>query len=73
MTENQDEKNLLPKDLLEEVEKDYEDKLSNSLSDENNKVFDEPSSNEDGLSIKNLETVGNFLKIIFLYIEFTKN
>lgn len=73
MTENQDEKNLLPKDLLEEVEKDYEDKLSNSLSDENNKIFDEPSSNEDGLSIKNLETVGIFLKIIFLYIEFTKN
>lgn len=73
MTENQDEKNLLPKDLLEEVEKDYEDKLSNSLSDENNKIFDEPSSNEDGLSIKNLETVGNFLKIFFLYIEFTKN
>ena len=73
MTENQDEKNLLPKDLLEEVEKDYEDKLSNSLSDENNKIFDEPSSNEDGLSIKNLETVGNFLKIISLYIEFTKN
>lgn len=73
MTENQDEKNLLPKDLLEEVEKDYEDKLSNSLSDENNKIFDEPSSNEDGLYIKNLETVGNFLKIFFLYIEFTKN
>jgi hypothetical protein len=52
-------KNLLPKDLLEEVEKDGEDKLSNSFSDENNKIFDEPSSNDDGLSIKNLETVIN--------------
>ena len=48
-------KNLLPKDLLEDVEKDCE--LSNSFSDGGHKIFDEPSSNEDGLSIKNLETV----------------
>lgn len=57
MKENQELKKLLPKDLLEEVEKDYEDKLSNTFSDENNKIFDEPSSNDEGISIKNLETV----------------
>ena len=57
MTDNQDIKNLLPRDLLEEVEKDCEDKLSNSISNENHKIFDEPSSNDEGLSIKNLETV----------------
>ena len=55
MKHNQDIKNLLPKDLLEEVEN--EDKISNSFSDENNKIFDEPSSNDEGISIKNLETV----------------
>ena len=55
MKHNQDVKNLLPKDLLEEVEN--EDKISNSFSDENNKIFDEPSSNDEGISIKNLETV----------------
>lgn len=56
MNDNQDIKKLLPSDLLEEVEKDFEDKLSNSF-DENNKIFDEPSSNDEALSIKNLETV----------------
>ncbi len=40
---------------MEEVEN--EDKISNSFSDENNKIFDEPSSNDEGISIKNLETV----------------
>ena len=55
MKHNQDVKNLLPKDLLEEVEN--EDEMSNSFSDENNKIFDEPSSNDEGISIKNLETV----------------
>ena len=56
MKHNEDIKNLLPKDLLEEVEN--EDKISNSFSDENNKIFDEPPSNDDeGISIKNLETV----------------
>jgi len=55
MKHNEDIKNLLPKDLLEEVEN--EDKISNSFSDENNKIFDEPSSNDEGISIKNLETV----------------
>ena len=35
----------------------YEDKISNSFSDGNNKIFDEPSSNDEGISIKNLETV----------------
>ena len=57
MKENIELKKLLPKDLLEEVEKDNEEKLSNTFSDENNKIFDEPSSNDEGISIKNLETV----------------
>ena len=57
MSDNQDIHKLLPKDLLEEVEKDCEDNLSNSFSDENHKIFDEPSSNDEGLSIKNIETV----------------
>ena len=60
MKDNQEIKHLLPKDLLEEVEKDYEDKISNTFSDENNKIFDEPSSNDEGMSIKNLETVSYF-------------
>ena len=60
MKDNQEIKNLLPKDLLEEVEKDYEDKISNTFSDENNKIFDEPSSNDEGMSIKNIETVSFF-------------
>ena len=54
MKDNQEIKNLLPKDLLEEVEKDYEDKISNTFSDENNKIFDEPSSNDEGMYIKNI-------------------
>ena len=57
MKENQELEHLLPRDLLEEVEKDYEDKLSGSVSDENNKIFDEPSSDDEAMSIKNLETV----------------
>ncbi len=57
MKENIELKKLLPKDLLEEVEKDNEEKLSNTFSDENNKIFDEPSSNDEGISIKNLETL----------------
>ena len=65
MKDNQEIKNLLPKDLLEEVEKDYEDKISNTFSDENNKIFDEPSSNDEGMSIKNIETVSYIFKIIY--------
>ena len=57
MKDNQDIIKLLPKDLLEEEEKGCEDNLSNSFSNENHKIFDEPSSNDEGLSIKNLETV----------------
>ncbi len=60
MKDNQEVKNLLPKDLLEEVEKDGEDQLSNTFSDENNKIFDEPSSNDEGISFNNLETVSYF-------------
>ena len=62
MKDNQEIKNLLPKDLLEEVEKDYEDNISNTFSDENNKIFDEPSSNDEGIPIKNIETVSYFYK-----------
>ena len=57
MKGNQELNHLLPRDLLEEVENDYEDKLSNTISDENNKIFDEPSSDDEGISIKHLETV----------------
>ena len=64
-------KNLLPKDLLKEVDQDYE--LSNSFSDENHKIFDAPSSNEDGLSIKNLDTVSNIIFKKQDHIEYTKN
>ena len=64
-------KNLLPKDLLEEVEKDCE--LSKSFSDdENHKIFDEPSSNDEGLSIKNLETVSYIVFKIILYRIYKK-
>ena len=71
MENNREVKNLLPKDLLKEVDQDYE--LSNSFSDENNKIFDEPSSNEDGLSIKNLETVSYIIFKKKDYLEYTKN
>ena len=57
MKDNQELNHLLPRDLLEEVGNDYEDKLSNTISDENNKIFDEPSSDDEGISIKHLETV----------------
>ena len=63
MKDNKDMINLLPKDLLEEEEKGGEDNLSNSFSSENHKIFDEPSSNDEGLSIKNLETVSSNFKI----------
>ena len=57
MNENQELKNLFPRDLFEELEKDYEDKLSNTFSDENNKKFDDSSSDNKGISIKDLEKV----------------
>ena len=49
--------NLLPKDLLEEVENGCSDDLSASFSNENKEIFDAPSSEENRLSIENLETV----------------
>jgi hypothetical protein len=67
MKDNQEVKNLLPKDLLEEVEKDCEDKLSNTFSDENNKIFDEPSSNDEGTAINDLETV-SYINISKMHI-----
>ena len=48
--------NLLPKDLLKEVENDCSD-LSGSFSDANKEIFDAPSSEENRLSIENLENV----------------
>jgi hypothetical protein len=45
MNENQKMKNLLPKDLIDEV--DNEEKLANSLFDEKNQLFEEPSYEEE--------------------------
>ena len=50
-------RNLLPKDLLKEVENDHSEDLSASFSDENKEIFDAPSSEENRFSIENLETV----------------
>ena len=64
--------NLLPKDLLKEVEKDYSDDLSASFSDANKEIFDAPSSEENPLSIENLETVRLILFItehVIFFIE----
>ena len=72
MKENQELNHLLPRDLLEEVGNDYGDKLSNTISDENNKIFDEPSSDDEGISIKHLETVRYLLFKIYILIIFNK-
>ena len=64
--------NLLPKDLLKEVEKDCSDDLSASFSDANKEIFDAPSSEENPLSIENLETVRLILFItehVIFFIE----
>ena len=57
-------KNLLPKDLLKEVDNGGSDDLSASFSDANKEIFDAPSSEENRLSIENLETVRFIFKII---------
>jgi len=57
MEDEKIEKNLLPKDLLKEVENECSNDLSASFSDENKEIFDAPSSEENRLSIENLETV----------------
>jgi hypothetical protein len=56
--------NLLPKDLLKEVDNGGSDDLSASFSDANKEIFDAPSSEENRLSIENLETVRFIFKII---------
>ena len=61
MEDSKQMKNLLPKDLLKEVENDCSDDLSASFSNENKEIFDAPSSEENRLSIENLETVRFFL------------
>ena len=49
--------NLLPSDLLNEDEKDSDISLTSS-DNENNKIFDEPSSNdEEEIQINELEKV----------------
>ena len=57
MEDEKIEKNLLPKDLLKEVENECSNDLSASFSDENKEISDAPSSEENRLSIENLETV----------------
>jgi len=57
-------KNLLPKDLLKEVDNGCSDDLSASFSDANKEIFDAPSSEENPLSIENLENVRFIFKII---------
>ena len=64
MEDKKNVKNLLPKDLLKEVDNGGSDDLSASFSDANKEIFDAPSSEENRLSIENLETVRFFFKII---------
>ena len=64
MEDKKNVKNLLPKDLLKEVDNGGSDDLSASFSDANKEIFDAPSSEENRLSIENLETVRFIFKII---------
>ena len=64
MEDKKNVKNLLPKDLLKEVVNGCSDDLSASFSDANKEIFDAPSSEENRLSIENLETVRFIFKII---------
>ena len=64
MEDKKNVKNLLPKDLLKEVDNSCSDDLSASFSDANKEIFDAPSSEENRLSIENLETVRFIFKII---------
>ena len=64
MEDKKNVKNLLPKDLLKEVDDGGSDDLSASFSDANKEIFDAPSSEENRLSIENLETVRFIFKII---------
>lgn len=60
MEDNKKLKDLLPKDLLKEVENDGNDDLSASFSNENKEIFDAPSSED----VENLETVRFIIEII---------
>lgn len=61
MKENQKMKNLIPTDLLEEEE----------IDDDENKIFDEPSSgNESGMDFKQLEQVNLYLFIFIIEFKF---
>ena len=64
MEDKKNVKNLLPKDLLKEDENGCSDNLSASFSDANKEIFDAPSSEENQLSIENLENVRFIFKII---------
>ena len=64
MEDKKNVKNLLPKDLLKEVDNGGSDDLSASFSDANKEIFDAPSSEENRISIENLETVRFIFKII---------
>ena len=59
MEDNKKLKDLLPKDLLKEVENDCNDDLSASFSNENKEIFDAPSSED----VENLETVRFIIEI----------
>jgi len=60
MEDNKKLKDLLPKDLLKEVENDCNDDLSASFSNENKEIFDAPSSED----VENLETVRFIIEIM---------
>ena len=60
MEDNKKLKDLLPKDLLKEVENDCNDDLSASFSNENKEIFYAPSSED----VENLETVRFIIEII---------
>ena len=60
MEDNKKLKDLLPKDLLKEVENDCNDDFSASFSNENKEIFDAPSSED----VENLETVRFIIEII---------
>ena len=64
MEDKKNVKNLLPKDLLKEVDNGGSNDLSASFSDANKEIFDAPSSEENRLSMENLETVRFIFKII---------
>ena len=61
MEDNKKMKNLLPKDLLKEVENECSDDLSASFSDENKEIF---KFRQDGVTDKN-EVNGTYIMYDF--------